>query len=109
MPFPGSIRKDGDRMKIKAFCVFAIAYLIFINCFTYCKYRDDKRKAIKGKWRISERELLLLAAAGGSIGALVSMKRHHHKTKKKKFSIGIPAIIIAQLAAAAFICLKNLL
>lgn len=32
---------------------------------------------------------------------LITMRLIHHKTRKKKFMIGIPVILILQLAAAA--------
>ena len=43
------------------------------------------------------------AALGGSIGALMGMYTFRHKTLHKKFTIGIPAILISQLAAAGAI------
>jgi uncharacterized membrane protein YsdA (DUF1294 family) len=49
-------------------------------------------------WRISEPTLLAFAALGGSVGALAAMKLFHHKTKHKKFYIGVPVIIILQIA-----------
>ena len=49
----------------------------------------DKRKAKKGKNRISESTLLLIAFAMGSIGILFGMFVWHHKTRKVKFLIGV--------------------
>lgn len=60
-------------------------------------------KAKKAKWRISETTLLTLAAIGGSIGAWAGMRIWHHKTLHKKFKYGIPAIIILQIALAAYL------
>lgn len=80
-------------------------YLIVCNLAAWLLFGIDKRRAKKGRWRVSERTLILLALAGGSAGALVGMYFFHHKTRKKKFSIGIPLILAAQLLAAGA-CLR---
>lgn len=82
---------------------YILMYLICINAFAFIVYGIDKKKAIKGKWRISESTLIALALIGGSIGALAGMKIFHHKTRKKKFAIGVPAILIIQIAAGCMI------
>lgn len=64
-----------------------IIYLLIINLFAFYLYWNDKRRAIKGKWRIPENTLLGVAAIGGSIGALIAMNLFHHKTKKWKFKL----------------------
>lgn len=72
-------------------------WLIFINVAAFIVFGIDKRKAVKEKYRISEKALLIFAAAGGSIGALLGMFVFHHKTKKPLFVIGVPAILILQI------------
>ena len=47
-----------------------------------------------------------MAIAGGSIGALSGIYFFRHKTQKCKFSLGIPAILIAQVALACFLFLR---
>ncbi len=79
-----------------------IGYLLLANVVTFITYGIDKYKAKKGKWRISEATLLLMAVFGGSIGAWLGMKAFHHKTMHKKFYIGVPAIIILQIAFAVW-------
>ena len=59
------------------------------------------------KHRTREATLLLLSALGGSLAMLMTMYLIRHKTKHMKFMIGIPAIIILQVAAV--ICVKFLL
>jgi len=81
----------------KVFLVVLI-YLAVINMVTFILYGIDKWKAKRSKWRIEESTLLWLAAAGGSIGALLGIKIWHHKTLHKKFTWGVPAILIAQIA-----------
>jgi uncharacterized membrane protein YsdA (DUF1294 family) len=83
-----------------------IYYLLGINLLTFFVYGIDKWKAKRDKWRIPEATLLMLAALGGSVGALLGMTVFHHKTKHKKFLIGVPLILLAQLAVAYFIALR---
>ncbi len=83
-------------------------YLITINLTAFIMYGLDKQKAVRHKWRISERVLIGVAAFGGSVGALLGMRVFHHKTKHMKFVIGVPAIIVIQVIAAVLV-LKVLL
>lgn len=84
---------------------YLFIYLIIINIVAFIVYAWDKRKAKKGVWRTPESTLLLLAAVGGSVGALLAMYMLRHKTNHKKFFLGVPAILIAQLAIAAYFLL----
>lgn len=80
---------------------FLLIYLLLVNFVALVLMFADKRKAKRDQWRIPESTLLLSAAIGGSIGALIGMRWFHHKTRKPKFFIGIPAILVLQLALAA--------
>ena len=79
---------------------YFLIYLLIVNAIAFLLMLIDKQKAKKKKWRIPEATLMGFAAIGGSIGALMGMYTFRHKTLHKKFTIGIPAILIAQLAAA---------
>ncbi|MCM1046009.1 MAG: DUF1294 domain-containing protein [Candidatus Gastranaerophilales bacterium] len=59
----------------------------------------DKKRAVRGAWRISERSLFLVAWLGGSLGCLLGMKFFHHKTKHWYFQLGMPAIFLLELIA----------
>ena len=80
-------------------------YLVTVNLIAFILYGIDKYKSRKSKWRISERTLIIIALIGGSIGALLAMKAFRHKTKHKKFTIGVPIILVAQIATAIYIIL----
>ncbi len=81
-----------------------IVYLAAINVLTFCVYGADKRRAkIPGARRVPEKTLLGLAAIGGSLGALLGMRVFRHKTRHWYFRYGIPAILLAQAAAAVFL------
>ncbi len=73
-----------------------VIYVLFINIITFLMYYTDKKKAVKGIWRISERALIGMAVLGGSVGAMLSMQVFRHKTKHKKFFIGVPLILTVQ-------------
>ena len=79
-------------------------YLLIINVITFVIYGIDKSKAKHDKWRIPENTLICLAVVGGSIGALFGMIIFHHKTKKPKFFVGVPVILVLQIALAGFCC-----
>ena len=83
-----------------------ILYLIGINVVTFLVYGLDKWKAKRDAWRISETTLLLLAAAGGSVGALLGMQIFRHKTKHVKFTVGVPAILLVQVALSIWWLLR---
>ena len=76
-------------------------YLLSINALGFLLMLIDKQKAKKKKWRIPEATLMGVAALGGSIGSLFGMYTFRHKTLHKKFTIGIPAILMAQLLLAS--------
>lgn len=81
-------------MLIKLLCI----YLLIINALGFLLMLIDKHKARRHRWRIPEATLMGVAALGGSIGSLAGMYLVRHKTKHIKFTLGIPAILIAQLA-----------
>jgi len=82
--------------------LFTLA-LAAINILTFFLFGIDKWKAKRSKWRIEESALLWLAALGGSVGAMVGMKVWHHKTLHRKFTWGIPAILLVQIAIVGVI------
>ena len=74
-----------------------LLYLLIVNGIAFTLMLADKRMAQKNLWRISEPTLLMSAAIGGSIGSLAGMYTFRHKTKHLKFTLGVPAILIAQI------------
>lgn len=72
-------------------------YLLFINIFSLCLYYIDKRKAIKRKYRFSEKFLITLSIIGGCYGSIIGMYLFRHKTKHLKFTILVPIFCILWL------------
>ena len=80
--------------------IFILAYLLIISIISVCVTVYDKWAAKKRpKERTRESTLLLLSALGGSVAMLLTMYSIRHKTKHMKFMIGIPLIIVVQVAA----------
>lgn len=76
-----------------------LLYLLIVNAVSFLLMLADKQKAKKKLWRIPESTLLLSAAIGGSIGSLAGMYTFRHKTKHLKFTLGVPVILVLQMAA----------
>lgn len=76
-----------------------LGYIFFINIVGFSLMGIDKRKAIKKVWRIPESTLFIVALIGGSIGSIIGMNFFRHKTKHWYFVLGMPLILIAQIAA----------
>ena len=74
-------------------------YILIINIAAFILYGIDKVRAKRGEWRISEKSLFLAALIGGSVGAIAGMHVFHHKTRHWYFRIGLPLILILQIAA----------
>lgn len=82
-----------------------LGYLIILNMIGMGVMWADKRKAEKGAWRIPEKILFLVSILGGSIGTWVGMYLFRHKTKHWYFVVGMPLILVLQIAVAVFIYL----
>lgn len=77
-----------------------IGYLILCNVCGLVLMKVDKERAKKHRWRIPEKTLFLVALLGGSAGAWLGMYLFHHKTKHWYFVVGMPLILICQIALA---------
>lgn len=72
-------------------------YLISVNIIGFVKMAVDKKRAIRGAWRISEASLFFTALIGGSLGCILGMQCFRHKTKHWYFQYGMPAILVLQI------------
>ena len=78
-------------------------FLAVVNGVTFAVYGADKSFARRGGRRVPERTLLALAFLGGSAGALLGMLVFHHKTRHRRFRVGLPLLLLAQLALAVWL------
>lgn len=91
---------------IQAWSTFGFGYLLLVNILGWIMMHIDKKRAVRQQWRIPEKNLIGIAVAGGSLGVYLGMKTAHHKTRHKKFTVGIPVIIISQIALVVLIVEK---
>lgn len=73
-------------------------YLAVVNVVTFAGFCIDKRRAVRGAYRIPERTLLVLSLAGGALGGLAAMRLVRHKTRKWYFAWGLPLFLLVQVA-----------
>ncbi len=80
----------------------AALWLALVNFSAFLLMGLDKSRARRGAWRISEKALFLPALLGGAAGGLLGMHLFHHKTRHWYFRLGFPALLLLQLALAAW-------
>ncbi|PFP27764.1 hypothetical protein COJ96_14205 [Bacillus sp. AFS073361] len=76
--------------------IWLVAYFI-MNIAGLVIMWEDKRRAKKHEFRISERTLWLVALFGGAVGATAGMQLYRHKTKHTSFKIGFPVLAVIEL------------
>ncbi len=74
-------------------------WAILINLAGMAVMGMDKRRAVKQHWRIPEKTIWMISILGGSAGIWAGMSRFRHKTKHTVFRIGIPALLLFNMAA----------
>jgi len=80
-----------------------LIYLLVVNAVGFAVMLYDKYLARNNLWRIPETTLFGIAVIGGSIGCLCGMYTVRHKTKHRSFTLGIPAILVAQILLVYFL------
>ena len=81
----------------------AVVYWIVINMIGFAIMGIDKKRAIRGAFRISEASLFLTALLGGALGCTLGMNHFRHKTRHWYFKYGMPAIFVGQVLLGVFI------
>ena len=85
-------------MDIYSYLVFIfVAYLAVINLTGFIIMGVDKKRAVRGAWRIPEASLFSVALLGGALGCTLGMNHFRHKTKHWYFKYGMPAIFAVQV------------
>lgn len=83
-------------------------YILIINITGFVLMGMDKKRAIRGAWRISERSLFLTALLGGSLGCILGMEHYRHKTKHWYFRYGMRAIFLIETFGLVLLCWRFL-
>ncbi len=83
-----------DMLPIVWWLLFAL-----VNGFSFSVMLWDKAQSRKsGAERVSEGTLFFLATCFGSVGVFLGMFAFRHKTRHVKFLIGIPLLILQNIA-----------
>ncbi|WP_242841705.1 DUF1294 domain-containing protein [Desulfitibacter alkalitolerans] len=78
---------------LESWKAYLVLYFLILNFSGYSVIWYDKKKALKGQWRIPETRLFALALMGGSLGIYYGMKAFRHKTQHLSFKYGMPLLI----------------
>ena len=78
--------------------IILLIYVVVINVIGFVIMGVDKKRAIRGAFRISEASLFFVAFIGGSLGSIIGMQHFRHKTKHWYFQYGMPVILMVQIA-----------
>lgn len=81
-------------------------YLMIVNIIGFAMMGMDKGRAKRHEWRIPEKTLFLCSILGGSIGTWTGMYAFRHKTRHWYFVVGMPLILVIQIAAAVYMMYK---
>ena len=82
---------------------YIAVYLAAISLLAIILTIHDKRAAQQHKWRVRESTSLLVSTLGGSVAMLLTMRAIRHKTKHAKFMVGIPVILVLQIAVVVLL------
>ncbi len=82
-------------LKLIPFVYLAVISVVAVVVTCYDKIAATRRP----KHRTPEATLLFISAIGGSAAMYITMQVIRHKTKHAKFMIGIPVIMLLQIAA----------
>lgn len=83
-----------------------VPYFVLLNLISLIAFGYDKKMAVTGGWRISEKRLFFLALMGGALGIFLGMKAFRHKTKQLLFSYGMPALVMLNMIIIYLLFLK---
>ncbi|MDO4976418.1 MAG: DUF1294 domain-containing protein [Eubacteriales bacterium] len=81
---------------------YILIYLLIVNLLGILVMGIDKSRAKHHEWRIPEKTLFLVSLIGGSVGTLCGMYLFRHKTRHWYFVIGMPLILIIQIAMVIY-------
>lgn len=88
---------------MQTIAAIGLIYLVGINLAGFIIMGVDKKRAIRGAWRISEASLFFTALLGGSLGCILGMQHFRHKTKHWYFKYRMPAILVVQVLLFALL------
>lgn len=88
---------------LKAPGFWVLSYVVIANLIGFALMGIDKHRAKIHGWRIPEKVLFLWALLGGALGSTAGMYLFRHKTKHWYFRIGMPTLLLLQIALVLLI------
>ena len=79
-----------------------VLYALFVNLYGFFMVVNDRSATKRLRRRISPAAFVWNAILGGGIGQLTAMVAKRHNTDKPVFTVGIPAVVLLQIAIAYF-------
>ena len=95
-------RPGGMKMAVELWQMLGF-YLACVNLAAFGAMWADKRRARRGRWRLSEKTLFLFPVLGGALGGLLGMQVFRHKTRHWYFRWGFVLLAILQLAGMVWL------
>ncbi|WP_245823451.1 DUF1294 domain-containing protein [Metabacillus halosaccharovorans] len=86
--------------------LYVLVYYLLVNIICFFLMGSDKKRAIRGEWRIKESTLWLFALVGGAIGGYIAMKVYRHKTKHTSFTVFFPLIAIGHIILLVYLTIS---
>ncbi|MCV9885154.1 DUF1294 domain-containing protein [Metabacillus halosaccharovorans] len=86
--------------------LYVLVYYLLVNIICFFLMGSDKKRAIRGEWRIKESTLWLFALLGGAIGGYIAMKVYRHKTKHTSFTVFFPLIAIGHIILLVYLTIS---
>ena len=80
--------------------------ILAINIVAFILVAIDKWKSKHNKWRIRESSFFIIGLLGGGIGVYAGMIIFRHKTNHLKFTMGIPVLILINMASVYLLVTK---
>jgi uncharacterized membrane protein YsdA (DUF1294 family) len=80
---------DGNMVVLAAYLIMNIVGIFIMG--------EDKKRAKKHEYRISERTLWFVSILGGAVGTTIGMQLFRHKTKHLSFKIGFPLLAVGEI------------
>ena len=87
--------------------VTLLILIAILNLISFVLFYSDKKRAMKHKRRIPEKNLLLSTYLFGGIGAYLGMKIFRHKTKHRLFKLSVPIAAFLTFGLILFILIGN--
>lgn len=78
--------------------IIIASIVLVMNLAAYIVMAVDKKRAIKGAWRIPEKTLFLITGLFGGVGGTLGVFRLRHKSKHWYFRVFFPVMTVLQAA-----------